>query len=164
VIWTPTEWAGVVLDMMIATGAEAVVAERNRGGDLVASNVRLVAELRAKKLGTVQAVKVVEVFATKGKASRLEEVETMGEQGRVHLPEEGLPAYEDQAASWDPSLGGDSPNVLDAAGWGAFYLFDGWGDAPPDPRDAYRGLGRPEPARRPPTLAGLVVSGDRGMM
>lgn len=165
--WTPEEWAAEALDMMAATGAECIVGERNRGGDLVASNVRLVAQLRAQKKKTVAAVKVVEVHATKSKSSRLEELETMGEQGRVHLPEEGLPAYEDQATSWDPSLGGRSPNVLDAAGWGAFYLFDGWGEAPADPRATYKGLGRPDPAPAPGLSTMLprpYGSGSGGMM
>lgn len=162
--WTPEEWAAVALDMAHEVGANVIVGERNRGGDLVAANVRLVAELRARKRGTVSAVKIVEVHATKSKSSRLEELETMGEQGRVHLPEDGLPAYEDQAASWDPSLGGRSPNVLDAAGWGAFWLFDGWGEAPADPRAPYRGLGRPEASPPKPGLGALLAGGDRGMM
>lgn len=127
--WSPEEWAAKALDMKAAIGAECIVAERNRGGDLVASNVRLVAQLRAGKRGTVEAVKIEEVFATRGKASRLEEVETLGERGRVHLPEEGLPAYEEQATTWSPARGGESPNLLDALGWLAFYLYDGW-DAP----------------------------------
>lgn len=126
--FAPPEWASRALDMYAAIGADEFVGETNSGGDLVESNLRLVAELRARKLDTVAAIRFLPVYARKSKGTRLEEVETLGEQGRVHLPEEGLPALEDQAMSWDPSLGGDSPNLLDALGWAAFALFDGWGE------------------------------------
>jgi phage terminase large subunit-like protein len=128
--WSPREWAETALDAKAAIGAEAIIGERNRGGDLVKSNVQLVAELRAQRKGTIAAVKVVEVYASKNKSKggRLEELETLGEQGRVHLPEEGLPEYEDQATSWAADSGLPSPNLLDAAGWLAFYLYDGWGE------------------------------------
>lgn len=132
--FAPPEWAGLALDMKATNGAECIVGETNSGGDLVQSNVRLVAQLRAQKRGTVEAVKFEEVYARKSKGTRLEEVETMGEQGRVHLPEDGLPVLEDQATSWDPTLGGDSPNLLDALGWLAFYLFDGWGESAEEAR------------------------------
>lgn len=129
--WSPREWAEILLDVRVELGAEAIVGERNRGGDLVKSNVQLVAELRAQRLGTIAAVKVVEVHASSrtSKGGRLEELETLGEQGRVHLPEEGLPEYEDQATTWVADSGMASPNLLDAAGWLAFYLYDGWGEA-----------------------------------
>ena len=128
--WSPREWAEILLDQRLELGAEAIVCERNRGGDLVKSNVLLVAELRASRLGTIAAVKVVEVHASnkRSKGGRLEELETLGEQGRIHLPEKGLPEYEDQATTWAPDSGMPSPNLLDAAGWLGFYLYDGWGD------------------------------------
>jgi phage terminase large subunit-like protein len=126
--WTPEEWATIALEMKEQTGAECIVGERNRGGDLVASTVRLVAAERARKRGTVSAVKVTEVHATKSKPVRLEEVQTLHEQGRLHSHPDGLPAIEDDACTWDPASGGPSPNGPDAMAWAAFYLFDGWGE------------------------------------
>lgn len=126
--WSPEEWATEALKMKEATGAECIVGERNRGGDLVASTVRLVAAQRARERGTVSAVKVAEVHATKSKPVRLEEVQTLHEQGRLHSHPDGLPAIEDDATTWDPSSGGASPNGPDAMAWAAFWLFDGWGE------------------------------------
>ena len=136
--WSPEEWATVALEMKEQTGAECIVGERNRGGDLVASTVRLVAAERARKRGTVSAVRVAEVHATKAKPVRLEEVQTLHEQGRLHSHPDGLPAIEDDATTWDPSSGGVSPNGPDAMAWAAFYLFDGWGEAPEEQERAKR--------------------------
>ncbi len=136
--WTPEEWAGIALDMRAQVGAECIVGERNRGGDLVASNVRLVDQLRALKKKTVSVVRVENVLATKGKASRLTEVQTLHEQGRLHSHPDGLPVVEDDATTWDPAGGGPSPNGADAMAWAAFYLYDGWGEAPEEQERAKR--------------------------
>lgn len=132
----PEEWASAALDMYEILGAHAIVGERNRGGDLVRSNVLLVARERARERGlSAPVIPYVETQATKSKESRAEELSTIHEQGRLHFPEDPLTELEDQITTWDPRVRGPSPNGLDAAVWGAFELTGGFGDPSPPPRE-----------------------------
>lgn len=133
----PEEWAGVALDFYTEYGAAAVVGERNRGGDLIKSTVQLVHRERCRKSGQVfTPIPFVETQASKSKESRAEELSTLHEQGRLHFPEEPIPALEDEITEWEPGAGGPSPNGLDSLVWGAWHLLDGFGDPPPPPQDA----------------------------
>jgi len=127
-VWTPQAWAEIALDLRASVKATAVVAERNRGGDMVKSVIELVAERRARARGTVAAVRVEEVQATLGKAVRAEEVQVLSETGRLVFPADPLVEIEDEITSWVPGGGGRSPNLLDALVWAAHYLYDGFGD------------------------------------
>ena len=115
---TPEAWGSAALKLYDQHGADAFVGERNKGGDLVAANMR--ATVREKR-GPAAVAKIIEVHATRHKAIRAEPVATMHEQGRLHFV--GVhPEIEQEITEWDPSLGGVSPNRLDALVWGAFEL------------------------------------------
>lgn len=108
----PEEWGRLVIEAYAANAANAVVGERNRGGDLVAANVRAAARERWGHTS----VQIVEVHATRGKELRAEPVAAMSEQGRIHLVG-NLPELERELTEWNPRLGGASPNRLDALVW-----------------------------------------------
>lgn len=121
---SPEEWGELVCRAVEHFEADAVVGERNRGGDLVASNVRMCwKEALRQGLVKAPAVKVSEVLATKNKTVRAEPVSTLYEQGRMHHI--GLlPELETEMTQWNPKLlrPGESPNRLDAVVWGAYDL------------------------------------------
>ena len=121
---TAAEWGELVCRAVEFYGADAVVAERNRGGDLVKANV-LNAWKEALRLGIVTAptVRVQEVTATKGKAVRAEPVAALYEQGRFHHVGHPHDA-ESEMCNWNPAndAPGKSPGRLDALVWAAFAL------------------------------------------
>jgi phage terminase large subunit-like protein len=88
-----------------ARAADRIVAEVNKGGDLVAANIRT-----ADPHASVKTVR-----ATRGKHTRAEPVAALYEQGRVHHVG-GLPKLEDQLCDWNPAMS-DSPDRLDALVW-----------------------------------------------
>lgn len=104
-IYTPDEWAGIAGHEADRWGADVIVAERNYGGDMVAST------LRAARVPT----RVKTVTASRGKHIRAEPAAALYEQGRVeHV--EGLVALEVQMTEWVPGVG-DSPDRVDALVW-----------------------------------------------
>lgn len=114
----PEAWGSAALKLFDQHKADAFVGERNRGGDLVAANMR--ACIREKR-GSAAAAKIIEVHATRGKEIRAEPVATLHEQGRLHLV--GVhPELEAELTEWNPKLGGASPNRLDAIVWAAYEL------------------------------------------
>lgn len=140
---SPEKWGAVVIGAYEQWGCEAVVVERNRGGDMVAANVRACME---RKRGGVaaQAIRVVEVHAHRsaGKGVRAEPVSALHERGYLHLVGP-FPELEAEATEWDPTLGGVSPNRLDAMVWGVWYLGklgEELEDEKTDPRIAMRGV------------------------
>lgn len=128
---TPGEWGELVCRAVAFWDADAVVVERNRGGDLVTSNV-LSAWREALRLELVRAptVKIQEVHATKGKMVRAEPVAALYEQGRMHHVGHHHDA-ESELTTWNPKLDapGKSPGRLDAIVWGA-YALAGFADEP----------------------------------
>lgn len=133
---TPEEWGAAALKLYDQHKADAFVGERNRGGDLVASNMR--ATIREKR-GPHAVAKIIEVHATRNKEIRAEPVATLHEQGRLHFV--GVhPAIEQEITEWDPTLGGRSPNRLDAVVWGAYDLAKLGEDLEPDAREGFKGI------------------------
>lgn len=134
---TPGEWGELVCRACEFWGADAVVVERNRGGDLVKANV-LAAWKDALRLKLVSSptVKIEEVHATKGKQVRAEPVAALFEQGRMHHIGHHAD-LETEVCNWDPKLDspGKSPGRLDAVVWGAFALAGLGEDLPPEPTD-----------------------------
>lgn len=116
---TPDEWAREAVRLYHRYQADAIVAEVNNGGDLVAYT-----------LSTIDStVPVYEVHASRGKRTRAEPVSALYEQGKVHhlkLPprrdqETGqwkpiLEDLEDQLCTWT-TKSPDSPDRLDAMVW-----------------------------------------------
>lgn len=134
--YTPEQWGAAALKLYDQWKADAFVGERNRGGDLVAANIR--ATVREKK-GKAAVAKIIEVHATRGKQVRAEPVGTLHEQGRLHFA--GVhPQVEQEITEWDPTMGGESPNRLDALVWGAYELAQLGEENEIDNREGFVGL------------------------
>jgi phage terminase large subunit-like protein len=104
----PGDWARAAKLLAEEFQADAVVAETNRGGDLIEGMLRAV----------WPECNYVGVHASKGKRTRAEPIATMYEQGRCHHSlSADLEALEDEFTNWVPGLA-DSPDRLDAAVWG----------------------------------------------
>ena len=110
-VYTPTEWANLVVKLYGRFGADRIVAEVNNGGDLVGTVLRTVD----------RNVSYRAVRASKGKRSRAEPVAALYEQKRVrHLG--NLAKLEDQLCTWSATSGEPSPDRLDALVWAATDL------------------------------------------
>lgn len=139
--WKPNEWGKLVVDAYDELNAVAIVGERNRGGDLVESNVR--AAMERKRGGIAAAALTFEnVTATRGKMIRAEPVSTLHKQGLIHVVGHGLGKLESEVTTWNPKIGGPSPNRLDAMVWGAYYLGNLSGEEKPDLRKGFEGVSR----------------------
>ncbi len=112
----PAEWAAVAIALYRRFGADALVAEVNQGGDMVAAVMREVDP----------DVPVKEVRATRGKWLRAEPVAALYAQGRVrHVG--ALPELEDEMCDFgvDGLSAGRSPDRLDALVWALTALMLG---------------------------------------
>jgi phage terminase large subunit-like protein len=105
---SPARWAARAVSLYHARGADALVAEVNQGGDMVAA---VIASADAS-------VPVRTVRATRGKWLRAEPVAALYEQGRVHHVG-AFPALEDEMCDFLPegTADGRSPDRLDALVW-----------------------------------------------
>lgn len=144
----PEVWGNLVVDALIQHQYDTVVGERNRGGDLVAANVRAAMRARRGELAASM-IRFVEVNARRGKAIRAEPVSSMSELGRLHNVGK-LVELENEITEWNPKVGGKSPNRLDALVQLAFHLADLGIDEKPDPRSLARGMARVNEAIRQP--------------
>lgn len=131
--YAPEAWAKLLIDRYFEVRADCIVFERNRGGDLVVSNVRAYAMLRKIRVEVVDAkattrhvagvIYAKELVSRKSKALRAEPVATLYERGRVsHVPGGDLGDLEDVMTTWVPEESGDSPNALDAMVHGVFEI------------------------------------------
>jgi phage terminase large subunit-like protein len=103
---SPEGWGRRAVNAYERHQADRIVAEKNFGGDMVASTIRTVDPKAAVKL----------VTASRGKAVRAEPIAALYEQERVHHV--GLFAgLEDQMATWNPSDYDGSPDRVDALVW-----------------------------------------------
>lgn len=118
----PAQWARAAVAAYRDFTADAIVAETNQGGDLVATLLRQVDEN----------VPVRQVKATRGKWLRAEPIASLYAEGRVaHVG--AFASLEDQMCDFgaDGRVGGKSPDRLDALVWA---LTDLMIDAPPRAR------------------------------
>ena len=109
----PAQWAERAVALYHKLEADALVAEVNQGGDMVAA---VIAQADA-------AVPVVNVRATRGKYLRAAPVAQLYEQGRVrHVG--AFPALEDEMCALTPDglPGGRSPDRVDALVWAVTEL------------------------------------------
>jgi phage terminase large subunit-like protein len=123
---SPEAWARRVVAAAAEYGASRVVAEKNQGGDMIASVLRAVdADLPVRL-----------VAATTSKAARAEPIALRFETGRARLAG-FFPELEDQlcALTWSGYQGPGSPDRADAMVWAMTELF---GKEPAMPR--IRGL------------------------
>ena len=109
----PAAWAERAVALYHALQADALVAEVNQGGEMVAAVIKQ----------ADPGVPVTPVHATRGKYARAAPVAQLYEQGRVrHVG--ALPLLEDEMCSFGPEgLGnGRSPDRLDALVWAVTEL------------------------------------------
>lgn len=135
---SPEKWGAYVVTTAEQLKADVVVGERNRGGDLVAANVRAAKERRSGSLAA-KAIKIVEVHATRGKAIRAEPVSALHEQGMIHIVGR-MPELEAEICEWNPRIGGISPNRLDALVWLVWHLARLGEEEKPDYKAGFAGL------------------------
>jgi phage terminase large subunit-like protein len=106
---SPDGWGRRAVQAYVDFSADAIVVERNFGGDMA----KAVVESAARAMGVV--VKVVMVTASRGKALRAQPVAALYEQGMVHHAEV-FDVLEEQMTTWTPESG-TSPDRLDALVW-----------------------------------------------
>jgi phage terminase large subunit-like protein len=112
---SPEAWSRRVADAAAQYGASRIVAEKNQGGDMIASVLRAVdADLPVRL-----------VAATKSKAARAEPIALRFETGRARLAGY-FGELEDQmcALTWSGYQGSSSPDRLDAMVWAMTELFE----------------------------------------
>lgn len=114
----PEAWALAVLQCYYRHNADVIFVERNYGGDMVKSTIRLTKWLddEGKVIVDGRTVKIEEVVATRGKVVRAEPVATLFQQGRGH----NVGRFDALEKEWRQYVPGesDSPNRLDAMVWG----------------------------------------------
>ena len=112
---SPEAWARRVAEAAALYGAVKVVAEKNQGGDMIASVLRAVDANLPVRL----------VAATKSKAARAEPIALRFETGRARLAGH-FPDLEDQlcALTWSGYQGRGSPDRADAMVWAMTELFE----------------------------------------
>lgn len=104
----PAQWAQVCVALYHALQADALIAEVNQGGEMVAA---VIGEADSH-------VPVISVRASRGKYLRAAPVAQLYEQGRVHHVGP-LPELEDEMCAFGPGglPNGKSPDRLDALVW-----------------------------------------------
>jgi phage terminase large subunit-like protein len=112
---SPEAWARRVAEAAAQFGASRVVAEKNQGGDMIASVLRAVDANLPVRL----------VPATRSKAARAEPIALRFETGRAKLAG-SFPELEDQlcALTWAGFQGAGSPDRADAMVWAMTELFE----------------------------------------
>lgn len=114
---SPEEWAGKAVSLYRKYQADRIVAEKNNGGDMVASVIRAVD----------RSVPITLVHASRGKYVRAEPISALYEQGRVHHVGRH-DKLEDQMCLFsvdnfkNPNMG--SPDRVDALVWGMTEIFE----------------------------------------
>jgi phage terminase large subunit-like protein len=112
---SPEAWARRVANAATFYGATKVVAEKNQGGDMIASVLRAVDAGLPVRL----------VQATRSKAARAEPIALRFETGQARLAGR-FPELEDQlcALTWSGYKGAGSPDRADAMVWAMTELFE----------------------------------------
>lgn len=110
---SPEEWALAAVEAYNESEADYIAAERNFGGDMVASTIRAVDGTVPTRL----------VNASRGKAIRAEPISVLSVHHRLHVVGR-LPELEEEMTTWTDDAPW-SPNRLDAMVWAATALFVG---------------------------------------
>jgi phage terminase large subunit-like protein len=113
---SPEEWARKAVHLYRKWEADKIVAEKNQGGDMVASVIKAVDRSISPKL----------VHASRGKFIRAEPISSLYEQNRIHHVGR-FDKLEDQMCSFSVDSvrgkGQGSPDRVDALVWGLSELF-----------------------------------------
>ncbi len=147
--YAPGAWADLVLDRYLE-GADLVLAETNKGGQLVTQNLRAAAHARGLEVIVVGKeekphrvagkVWVKEVYARGAKEDRAEPVATAYERKRVsHVRGVDLAGLEATLTTWEPKPGAESPGDLDALVHACVELL-GLSNNTPDPKQDFVGI------------------------
>ncbi len=107
---TPNEWANAVVAAYDTWEADAVIVEKNFGGDMATNTIQTI---RPR-------IPIKAVHASRGKAVRAEPISSQYVQG--HWSHVGsFPALEDQMCTWTVD-DDESPDRMDALVWSGFDL------------------------------------------
>ena len=119
--YSPNEWAKKADDLYQKWQADAIVAEKNYGGDMVKTTIE----------GTKTRARIIVKTATRSKELRAEPVVALYERGLVEHAqglgverESGWGNLENEMTTWVPGKG-DSPNRVDALVWALDELSGG---------------------------------------
>lgn len=112
---SPEEWSRQAVVLYRRFEADKIIAEKNMGGEMVASVIRAVD----------RSVPVELVHATRGKRLRAEPISALYEQGRVHHVGR-FDKLEDQMCTFsvDSERTERSPDRMDALVWGLTKIFE----------------------------------------
>lgn len=121
----PGAWAKLAIDRYFNFRVDVIIAETNKGGDLVVQNLRAEAGRRGLQVviagrdeqprHTAGVVYVKEVHARGPKEDRAQPLATAYERGRVsHVLGVDLSSLETMLTTWEPTPGHRSPDALDA--------------------------------------------------
>lgn len=145
-------WGTIALDVYVQDRCDVLVAERNKGGDLVTQNLRALAKLRVPPLQIIVlgkqerpshvpgVVYVRERHSRGEKSERAQPVSTAYQRGRIsHVEGVDLKSLEDTLTTWIPTPNGPSPDDLDALVGLAVELLE-LDEVEPDGRAGFRGL------------------------
>jgi phage terminase large subunit-like protein len=115
--YSPGQWADKAVEAHEEFNADAIVAEKNYGGDMVRHT------LENSKTRVAISPRIILVESRRGKALRAEPIVALYEKKRVtHVGERGdLNDLQDEQTTWIPGTG-DSPNRVDALVHGATEL------------------------------------------
>ena len=114
--YSPQGWAEAAVSAYETYSADAIVAEKNFGGDMVRSTI----------LSTGTTARVIVTTAARSKAIRAEPIVALYEQNRVfHVGP--LPTLEEEMLTWVPGEGA-SPNRVDALVWALTELMKPTGE------------------------------------
>jgi len=112
--YSPNGWANRAIDLYQQYDADAIVAEKNFGGDMVESTIRHALEARD------EIARILITHAARSKQVRAEPVVGLYERKQVfHLA--GLSNLETEQTRWIPGKGA-SPNRIDALVWAVTEL------------------------------------------
>lgn len=117
---SPETWAQAAITAYHKYKADAIIAEKNNGGEMVQSVIAQAVINARKKDKTIGNVPVRLVWASRGKVTRAEPISAIAEQGRDHHVG-SFPLLEDELCMWLP--GETSPNRMDAKVWAYSELF-----------------------------------------
>jgi phage terminase large subunit-like protein len=117
-------WARTALVVSDEWAADAIIAEKNQGHDLVESNIRSVAAT-----SDLPVPNIIPVNASRGKIVRAEPVGALFEQHRMHIVG-AMPKLEEQWEEFVPGKEKKSPDRLDACLVGGTLVLTERGEVP----------------------------------
>jgi predicted phage terminase large subunit-like protein len=116
--YAPHEWAAKAVNAYQRHKADRIIAEKNNGGDMVESTIRMVARNVSFKA----------VHASRGKVTRAEPISALYERRKIHHVG-ALSALEDEmcgfTSDFDRTRAGFSPDRVDALVWALTELMLG---------------------------------------